>query len=547
MVLYHISSQDMKSIDNLSDNIREMSVFYPGFGILTEPSGLAISFSTYFFQPIHYMVPESNPMHIHILNCYDNNITEYKNIIDSVYNNTIKMLHNNISPYQSSIIASNTTRYRRNVVLAPFFVAAATMGLSMELYNSHQVTKIRDESQKLLTQIKLLEEIHEKTIDNLLDLTEKVNEIGSVILPKMQRSLRVLYEQSSCMEQGLLGLSTIFKSITERIYIRTLNIFNGLYSGHITPDLISTDYIKEKMLTRPDLEGSIYHDDISLIYQLGKIIPYHISKSPILLSGMIVLPRLLKSHIMSVLTVSRVPIPYHGKFTVLDEPEIVVRDDDSKKIWTPDLSKCNKLTSAYICPIHILYNRYSLCLTNIIWNNSSPPCVFKYTDTHSLVTQTISGLLISGKFDEFFAVKTNKDGSKKTTRHNLDNLDSYFLTAANGSEIVVNGEIYMLDPSLIEIVQSQLTIIRNSSTTVQQEPLNYDSINITFDELSKIDNLMFKSHIGAISMLIIIIFCIIGIYRYVTHVYNQHIDLSRHYQANEGRRLGMALKPSTVL
>lgn len=542
-----IVSQDIGSIDNLFKNIRDMSVFYPKHGMLTEPSGLAISFSTYLFQPVHYMVPKTSPMHVHILNCYDNNITDYKNIIESVYNITIKRLYNHISPYQSSIIASNATRSRRSVILAPFFVAAATMGLSIELYNSYQVTKIREESQNLLTQIRQLEGIQEETKLDLQSLTEKVNEIGSVILPNMQRTIRVLYEKSSCMEQGLVGLSNVFKSMTERVYIRTLNVFNGIYSGHITPDLISADYIQEKLLNRPDLEGSIYHDDISLVYQLGKVIPYHISRSPILLSGMIVLPRLLKSHIGSVITVSRVPIPYNGKHIILDEPETVIRDDDARKIWTPDLNKCNKLTSAYICPIHILYNKHSPCLTNIIWGNNTPHCNFKFADTHSFVTQTISGLLVSGKIDEYFTVKTNNDGSRKTTKHNFSKSDSYFLTNTNGSEIGIDGEIYMLDPTPIEITQSQLTVIGNGSISIQQDPLNYESINMNLNKLNKTDDAFFKSHLGIISILISLSFCLVGLYRYITYVYNQHIDLSRHYQAHEMVKLNDSMEQSTSL
>lgn len=86
------------------------------------------------------------------------------------------------------------------------------------------------------------------------------------------------------------------------------------------------------------MRGSIYQSDPTLIYQIGKFMLMSIQHRPFSVSGLLILPRLLKEYVGIVLSVNRVPITRDNSNSnlILDSEDLAVREISSAKVWPPN-------------------------------------------------------------------------------------------------------------------------------------------------------------------------------------------------------------------
>lgn len=86
------------------------------------------------------------------------------------------------------------------------------------------------------------------------------------------------------------------------------------------------------------MRGSIYQSDPTLVYQLGKFMLMSMQHQPFSVSGLLILPRLLKEYVGIVLSVNRVPIHRAGdqEAVILDYGDLAVREISFHLLMTTD-------------------------------------------------------------------------------------------------------------------------------------------------------------------------------------------------------------------
>lgn len=211
------------------------------------------------------------------------------------------------------------------------------------------------------------------------------------------------------------------------------------------------------------MRDSIYQSDITLVYQLGKFMLMSVQHQPFAVSGLLILPRLLKEYVGIVLSVNRVPIRKSGSVdpVILKSEDLAIREISSAKIWTPNFDTCIKHTGTYYCPLHEIRAKYSECLSGMLFRRNITSC--EYTDArgYPLIKQVSSGLLVSSDIGQFTAIRIDADGNRKSELKNMTYINSSnFLTIKDGSEIMLNHDIYLLSHDTDEIVlQINQTIV----------------------------------------------------------------------------------------
>lgn len=208
-------------------------------------------------------------------------------------------------------------------------------------------------------------------------------------------------------------------------------------------------------MTRDDMKGSIYQTDPTLIYQLGKFILMSVSHTPFAISGILILPRLLKEYVGVVLSVNRVPMTrMNGAgLQILKSEDLAVKEISAHKLWTPNFDTCIKHTGTYYCPLHEMRARYSQCLTELLHNGNGTVCEYTDAQGYPLVKQSNAGLLVSSVVSEYVSISKDSDGNRKSDRKEMPNVGlSNFLTVREGLEIMVNHDIYMLSAETAEII-----------------------------------------------------------------------------------------------
>lgn len=286
-------------------------------------------------------------------------------------------------------------------------------------------------------------------------LVEGFNNMSTIIMPAIENQINVLRNEVSCTAMRGQFFTELNRRLTQEIYLTVTSGLNALYNGRITPDFMPPSKIRDSLMTRDDMKGSIYQSDPTLIYQLGKFILMSVSHVPFAISGILILPRLLKEYVGVVLSINRVPmVKKNGAgLHILKSEDLAVKEISSQKLWTPNFDTCIKHTGTYYCPLHEMRAKYSQCLTELLYSSNGSACEYIDAQGYPLVKQSNAGLLVSSTVSEYVSIAKDSDGNRKSDRKEMPNFgQSNFLTVREGMEIMVNHDIYMLAAETAEII-----------------------------------------------------------------------------------------------
>lgn len=189
----------------------------------------------------------------------------------------------------------------------------------------------------------------------------------------------------------------------------------------MTPDFLPPAEIRSKILTHDDMRGSIHQSDMTLVYQLGKFMLMSFQHQPFSVSGLLILPRLLKEYVGIVLSINRVPIRRgtQSGIVILNSEDLAVREISSAKMWTPNFDTCIKHTGTYYCPLHEIRAKYSECLTEMLFHQNITSCKFSDAVGYPLVKQVSAGLLVSSEIPQFTSIRIDADGNRRSELKNM--------------------------------------------------------------------------------------------------------------------------------
>lgn len=443
----------------ISDNL----VFIQEGGVFIEPTGFAYTYSTFIYENVHLVIPNQLDIDYHLPHCSDeeNMVTgsEKKVLIDNV----LATLKARVPEYRSPFITSTTPRNKRELVTLALLTAAGLMSLGISIYNTVQVRSVAQRSQKMMEEINRLSVSQAQTTHALRNVIDSFNNLTTVTIPAIEKQINILRNEISCSSMRTQFFMELNRRLTQDLFVSVTAGVNAAYNGKITPDFLPPSEIRSKILIHDDMKDSIYQSDITLVYQLGKFMLMSVQHQPFAVSGLLILPRLLKEYVGIVLSVNRVPIRKLGDAdpVILKSEDLAVREISSAKIWTPNFDTCIKHTGTYYCPLHEIRAKYSECLSGMLFKRNITSCEFTDASGYPLIKQVSSGLLVSADITQFTAIRIDADGNRKSELKNMTYINSSnFLTINDGSEIMLNHDIYLLSHDTDEIVmQINQTIV----------------------------------------------------------------------------------------
>lgn len=443
----------------ISDNL----VFVQEGGVFIEPTGFAYTYSTFIYENIHLVIPNQMDIDYHLPHCSDeeNMITgsEKKILIDNV----LATLKSRVPEYRSPFMTSVKPRNKRELVTLALLTAAGLMSLGISIYNTVQVRSVAQRSQKMMEEINRLSISQAQTTHALKKVIDSFNNLTTVTIPAIEKQINIIHNEISCTSMRTQFFMELNRRLTQDLFVSVTAGVNAAYNGKITPDFLPPAEIRSKILVHDDMKDSIYQSDITLVYQLGKFMLMSVQHQPFAVSGLLILPRLLKEYVGIVLSVNRVPIRRmtDTEPVILKSEDLAVREISAAKIWTPNFDTCIKHTGTYYCPLHEIRAKYSECLSGMLFKRNITSCEFTDARGYPLIKQVSSGLLVSADITQFTAIRIDADGNRRSELKNMTHSNSSnFLTINDGSEIMLNHDIYLLSHDTDDIVmQINQTIV----------------------------------------------------------------------------------------
>lgn len=532
LIVLYLMLSDVNSANHLESLMSENMHLFPEEGVYMEASGITLAFSTFLYQPIHYLIPDNIPFDYMLPSCNEADTEVIKFQLHTMYQDALDKIRSRVDEYESALLRTND-RSKREVILLSLMVAAGVISLMVGMYNTYQITKLNEVSEAMITNINKLEDAAKQTVSKVNELVSSVDNIGSVIIPEIKAKVNTLIYDRNCATEKMSLLFNINRHITEDIVLRAINGINVMYQGKITPDFFPLSDVKKYILSRPDMKSSIYNDDTAMIYQLGKVIPYRISHKPFVVSGMLILPRLLREHVGYTMVVHKVPIIRQGiqSVQILNEPDLLVKDKLSKKFWAPNFDHCLRIMTAYVCPVHETHSKYSSCMTGLTFYNDRSNCTFIKSTEESLIKQSTMGILISNIIPYYHKIHLDADNNRKSNKITLQNNTVTFITAKEAPEVMVNDQIYLLAPETVNFSYpaTHLNITGDIIT-----PLILPDAAEVNKIRPDLDFVTMSSHIHQLSSIIcffIIIICLIFLFIAYRKLHNKHTVFIREYQA----------------
>lgn len=453
LVGYSHCSVPLPQSPHVGADIRSSTMFVNDHGLFVEPTSFAYSYSTFVYERIHFLAPLKYEAGYSLQGCNEEDTERLRAEIELVMNHLQESLKTRIDAYQSPVLKK--PRDKRAIVIFALLAASAAMSLGVSLYNSYQIQEVQHQATQAIEEINNLTDMAKRLPGKLNELTDRINNM-SIILPKIGSKINTIISTLDCEQTRSAFFRSLDREIQSDIITRVTSGINALYSGKITPDFYPISSVRKSLLLRDDMVNSLYNDDISLVYKLGNFVTLQVRHQPFAITGILILPRLLRENIGMVLSINKVPIlSQNNALVILDEPDVVIKDPTTKTVWTPDISHCIKHTGTYFCPLYDVKSRYSVCLTNIIFQNNNNGCQYKDSNSEPAVKQANNGLLLSPIIKSYNILGRDKDGHIMTTTKEVNGgRNSSFLTIADGREIVVNDTVYMLSIETAAITQN---------------------------------------------------------------------------------------------
>lgn len=422
--------------------------FFKDAGTAIEHTGYVYTYSTFIYEKILFTIPPFQQK-LNLTVCRNEQQAQFEEEAKRIWNDAINLIQGRIDLFDSNLFEINRGKNKRLVpLLIPALVTATSaMNLGMSLYNAYQVGDLYTSYKELSRVNEQLSAQINRSTEKIEDIINKFNQLNTVVIPEIFDNINQIRRDQACYAQLSVALADFYHIITNVLINRVIAGIDNIYVNRLTPDFLPLKDLKNTLLKREDVANSLYAEDTTLMYRLGSFVVKKISHNPFLVSGILILPKLLKEHVGGTISISKVPIFSNDTYQdiILDVPDFVIQDNNLRKIWSPNFDVCLKQSSTFFCPIHEVRTNPSTCLENMIFHSNIENCSFKYVQDYPLIKQTSFGLMISPRIKEIYKVQNDKDGKKKID-HIVINIEKpFFLSKENGSEFIINKQIYYIE------------------------------------------------------------------------------------------------------
>lgn len=474
----------------------EASHHSESLGVHIEPAGLTYAYDEFIYANLVYHIPAVT---IDVSGVTDGCTELYKkklrSEIDDINKNSMSHLQKSIPEYTSTISKpvneSVATRVKRGLPLVPLIAGIAAVAMaSMVVANTVEVVKLQTKAIDLETLLNTVRGDQQAFFNKSAEIIDRVNNIGSIIIPDIESTLRSMTIANRCGLDGA-ALNRKVRSEYNEYSHHATNIINALYDHRIIPEMLSADQLKRDILTKPEFVNSIYSADPMLFYQLTKGYLTSVRHNPFVIAAIMIIPVMSREMIGTTATINRVPVYTNGSFMSIIAPDTVMIDENRKQVWELDHSKCVSVAISHFCPIQTMHKRSNKCVEGLIFLNDSRSCSFAPDDDVPFIKHTLTGLLIGLSNQTIQKISKDRDGKMKTEEVKYTNDQrSIFLPRGVAKEILIDGVVYTLtspgldstpDMPVIHMNVSQDTIMIPNTTLpsiAQLKPLS--PVNISW-------------------------------------------------------------------
>lgn len=470
--------------------------FFKDAGVVIEPVGSVYTYSTFIYEKINFYIPKYNLSEFDGLKMCDynhnyNDQIKFKTKINRIWTDAIKLIQKRVDPYESKIFPTNDNHViERRFAPLLFLSAASLLNIGFSLYNNYQVHSLKSSLRELEIENWELKSNQNNSVGKINEMIDNMNRISTLIVPQLENEINNLKISEECSSYLYLALADFQNIVSNTLINRVLAGIDNLFQNRITPDFLPLETLKNTLLKRKDMQASLYQDDTSLVYRLGSFVIKRITHDPFLVSGVLILPKLIKKYVGTTIAISKVPVidETTNSTVVLNEPDFAIRDDRRRKIWCPNFDICIKQSSTFYCPLNEIRTNPSACYESLIYKENMENCHYKHFLDYPLVKQTSSGLLVASSVTKILKIDNSPDAIKKFEDIEINSKKTFFISHHNGSEFMIDNEYYYINlqnmtiTDTIEFSNAKINIplnITNIQLIHQKEIENLKQFHLT--------------------------------------------------------------------
>ncbi|QPL15364.1 glycoprotein [Hymenopteran arli-related virus OKIAV100] len=433
----------------------EGSHFYEAAGIVREPAGMLLPYSGIVAVPVTYSVPR-------FMYNYE---TDRKTSCDSL--NNLKLLYDSMIAHIGDAVdeRKHLVRGKRQLGIP----IALGLGAALGLYNTYETRNLKDMVNRLHDDGTLIK-------SKLMDLTVSMNmmvnrgNVVSAMVSKNAGTIDQLLRNVTCLTHTFLGSPAIAMatSLTNLIPREFISAYDSALTGHVHPDLISSSALVEMIRQHPELQGTAYQEDISLIYSIGQFMMTSMSTDMVpTIMGIMYLPKILKQSKKPLYNFYSVNYHCSDGYNCRIKLPDQLACDGLYNCYGLEGTKCHTTLSNAVCQ-QGLVQTLNPCLLGLEKGDTTA-CLMTLTNNQSLsmVMQLQTGVLIGGTKEVIKLYDSSTPPMKQIGRLEPSSIPR-LINGSQASYILYENELY----STVQegIVSNTTFTVPNLNKTVSIPP-----------------------------------------------------------------------------
>lgn len=408
-------------------NIMESGLIAPNLGLVMDQVGTYMEYSGYIYVPIIYHMP-----HLADANLQGNgttcNITANKPHQQLI----VDLLKDKIG---TLIPENHQARHKR-------FLATMILGGAVA-WNRASIWSLQDTVSMLDKQLQTIREQQHIVVDSINTLVGNQQAIHHAV-NRQARILREFLDRSDCNALITNYFREVYSTWLSMAPNDFSRVVDSALSGKITPDLLPATDVISTLLRHPSLVDTAYSQDMTLLYELGKLSLHQVNYDPYpMVSGVMIFPRIILDRSASLMRIHTTYAKNGLEYRKLKVPDVVACKKESI-CWEISSSSCKEMLTLTLCPKQTK-PKYNLCINKMLSSKvPTSSCEWSLTTRPELeVIQFDGGVLVSAN---------NVTGeimihqAKELIVHKvLDPSDHpLVLTSLDGDYLHIGGQIYQL-------------------------------------------------------------------------------------------------------
>lgn len=489
--------------------VLESGIIAPTAGLVMEQTGSYMEFSGFLYVPIIYHMPHLIELNLigSGTNC---NITvnpEHQKMIISLLKNKIGDL----------IPERHRHRSKR-------FIETLILGGAVA-WNRASIWSLQDTTDALDKQLHTMQDQQHVVTESINTMIDNQHAIHHAV-DRQARILRELTERTDCSDL----ITNYFREVYATWLALAPNDFarvvDSALSGKITPDLLPANDVVDVLLRHPTMVNTAYSQDLTLLYELGKLSLHRVSFEPYpMVSGVMIFPRILMDRSAAMMRIHTTHMKTSKGYRKLKLPDAVAcKSKDT--CWEISPTTCRELLTLTLCP-KVVRPDFNTCLNRLLSNTSpSSSCEWSLSKDPSMEVITFDGgVLVSATSTSGEIMITQ--GQELVVHAMLEPSDSpTVLTSLEGDYLHIGGQIYQLRQ---ETIKTGYDININITLPEQRESLEGLSVEGWTDE-SHIEHLRSEPWVppthytwwGVVGIICVLLILCIIIIRYRFQIQRLH-------------------------